>query len=104
VAALVARGPSEWQIAAELTITERTAEDHVAHILDKLGFRTRVQIAAWAVNRGVGAAGPATTRPGGAASPRPVPPYPLDDPLADGGAEGQPRLARAADVDPRPRA
>ena len=49
VAGLVARGLSNRQIAAELTITERTAENHVEHILTKLGFRSRVQVAAWAV-------------------------------------------------------
>ena len=59
VAALVTRGLSNRQIAAALAITERTAENHVEHILAKLGFRTRVQIAAWAVHHGAGAAGPA---------------------------------------------
>jgi len=56
VAALVARGLTNRQIAAELVIAERTAGSHVAHILDKLGFTTRAQIAAWAVERGL--AGP----------------------------------------------
>jgi non-specific serine/threonine protein kinase len=53
VAALVAAGLSNREIAARLVITERTAENHVAHILDRLGFRTRVQIAAWATARGL---------------------------------------------------
>jgi non-specific serine/threonine protein kinase len=56
VAALVAGGLTNRQIAAELVIAERTAGSHVAHILDKLGFTTRAQIAAWAVERGL--AGP----------------------------------------------
>jgi predicted ATPase/DNA-binding NarL/FixJ family response regulator len=47
VAALVARGLSNSQIAAELVISARTVETHVQHIMDKLGFRTRAQIAAW---------------------------------------------------------
>jgi non-specific serine/threonine protein kinase len=53
VAALVATGLSNREIAARLVITERTAENHVAHILARLGFRTRVQIAAWATARGL---------------------------------------------------
>ena len=40
----MAAGLSNREIAARLVITERTAEGHVAHILDRLGFRTRVQI------------------------------------------------------------
>jgi DNA-binding CsgD family transcriptional regulator len=49
VARLVARGLSSREIATALSIAERTAENHVEHILSKLGFRTRVQIATWAV-------------------------------------------------------
>jgi non-specific serine/threonine protein kinase len=59
VAVLVAGGLSNREIAARLVITERTAEGHVAHILDRLGFRTRVQIAAWATERGLRRGGPA---------------------------------------------
>jgi non-specific serine/threonine protein kinase len=51
VATLVARGLSNRQIAAALTITERTAENHVEHILTKLGFRSRAQIAVWVVQQ-----------------------------------------------------
>lgn len=53
VAELVARGLSNRQIAEALVITERTAESHVQHILDKLGLTSRSQIAAWAVDRGL---------------------------------------------------
>jgi DNA-binding NarL/FixJ family response regulator len=49
VAALVAEGLTNRQIAARLVISERTAENHVQHILTKLGFTTRSQIAAWCV-------------------------------------------------------
>jgi non-specific serine/threonine protein kinase len=49
VAQLIAEGCSNRQIAAALLIGERTAESHVQHILDKLGLRSRTQIAAWAV-------------------------------------------------------
>jgi non-specific serine/threonine protein kinase len=52
-AALLARGLTNRQIAAELVIAERTASTHVAHILSKLGFSTRTQIAAWVVERGL---------------------------------------------------
>ena len=48
VAALVAKGMTDREIAAELVIAQRTAESHVQHILTKLGFRSRSQIAAWA--------------------------------------------------------
>jgi non-specific serine/threonine protein kinase len=47
VAALVARGMSNSQIAATLVISVRTVETHVQHIMDKLGCSTRAQIAAW---------------------------------------------------------
>jgi DNA-binding CsgD family transcriptional regulator len=47
VAALVARGLTNRQIAAELHISERTAQNHVQHILSKLDFANRSQIAAW---------------------------------------------------------
>ena len=48
VAALVARGLSNRQIAAELYIAERTAQTHVQHILNRLNLRSRTQIAVWA--------------------------------------------------------
>ncbi|MDP8922862.1 MAG: tetratricopeptide repeat protein [Chloroflexota bacterium] len=47
VAALVGRGLTNRQIAAELVVSERTVDGHVARILAKLGFVTRAQIAAW---------------------------------------------------------
>jgi predicted ATPase/DNA-binding NarL/FixJ family response regulator len=53
VAALVARGLSNRQIADELVITSGTANNHVKHILAKLGLESRVQIAAWAIERGL---------------------------------------------------
>ena len=51
VATLVARGKSNREIAATLVIAERTAETHVEHILSKLAFSSRSQIAAWMVER-----------------------------------------------------
>jgi len=53
VAALVARGQTNREIAATLVISERTADAHVQNILNKLGFAARAQIAAWAVERGL---------------------------------------------------
>jgi pimeloyl-ACP methyl ester carboxylesterase len=49
VAALVAQGWSNRQIADELVISERSAESHVERIRARLGFRSRAQIAAWYV-------------------------------------------------------
>jgi DNA-binding CsgD family transcriptional regulator len=49
VAAMVAQGWSNRQIATELVITERSAESHVERIRARLGFRSRAQIAAWYV-------------------------------------------------------
>jgi non-specific serine/threonine protein kinase len=46
VARLVAGGRSNKEIAAELVISQRTAENHVEHILTKLGFTARAQVAA----------------------------------------------------------
>jgi pimeloyl-ACP methyl ester carboxylesterase len=51
VAALVAQGFSNRDIAGRLFVTERTAEGHVQSILNKLGFNSRVQIAAWVVSQ-----------------------------------------------------
>ena len=58
IAALVARGLTNRQIAAELFISERTAGTHVAHILGKLGFTSRAQVAVWAVEHGLTPARP----------------------------------------------
>ena len=58
VAALIARGLMNRQIGAELVITERTVETHVANILSKLGLTSRTQIATWAVAQGLLAANP----------------------------------------------
>ena len=48
VATLVARGLTNRQVARELSISERTAANHVAKILRKLGLSSRTQIASWA--------------------------------------------------------
>src|SRR5262249_40081510 len=51
IAALVAEGLSNRGIAQRLVISERTAQNHVQHILVKLGFSNRAQIAAWAIQK-----------------------------------------------------
>ena len=52
VAALIARGLTNRQIAEELFIAERTADTHVEHILAKLGIGSRTQVATWIVEQG----------------------------------------------------
>ncbi|MFI6095717.1 ATP-binding protein [Lentzea sp. NPDC051213] len=47
VATLVAEGATNKAIASELQISRRTVEAHVDHILTKLGFSSRTQIAVW---------------------------------------------------------
>jgi DNA-binding CsgD family transcriptional regulator len=49
VASLIADGLSNRAIADRLVISERTAQNHVQHILNKLGFTSRTQIAAWTI-------------------------------------------------------
>jgi DNA-binding NarL/FixJ family response regulator len=53
VASLLSRGLTNRQIAEELLFTEATAAKHVENVLSKLGFATRSQVAAWAVQQGV---------------------------------------------------
>jgi DNA-binding CsgD family transcriptional regulator/Tfp pilus assembly protein PilF len=47
VAALVARGLTNRQIASELHLSERTVENHVSNILGKLRLTSRTQVASW---------------------------------------------------------
>ncbi|HLG69958.1 MAG TPA: LuxR C-terminal-related transcriptional regulator [Chloroflexota bacterium] len=51
VAELVARGFTNAQIARALVITTGTAKLHVKHLLSKLGFGRRTEIAVWMVER-----------------------------------------------------
>jgi DNA-binding NarL/FixJ family response regulator len=48
VAALVAEGLSNRELAARLVVTVRTAENHVQRLLDKLGLGSRTRLALWA--------------------------------------------------------
>jgi non-specific serine/threonine protein kinase len=56
VVQLIAGGRSNREIADELVITKKTAEAHVSHILTKLGLCSRVQIATWSLQNGLGEA------------------------------------------------
>ncbi len=53
VVVLISRGLSNREIADELVIAERTAEAHVTHVLNKLGLRSRAQVAIWAHEHGL---------------------------------------------------
>jgi serine/threonine-protein kinase PknK len=47
IAELIHQGLSNKEIANSLVISRRTAETHVEHILVKLGFTSRTQVAGW---------------------------------------------------------
>jgi non-specific serine/threonine protein kinase len=53
IAALVATGLTNREIAGKLYLSVRTVEVHVDHALNKLGFRTRAQLAAWMHEQGL---------------------------------------------------
>ena len=56
VAALLAEGLSNSELARRLYISPRTAAVHVSNILTKLGMASRTEVAAWAVRNGLTAA------------------------------------------------
>jgi DNA-binding NarL/FixJ family response regulator len=51
VASLVAKGLTNREIGHALVIAEGTVGAHIDHILNKLGFRSRAQIAVWSSER-----------------------------------------------------
>ncbi len=53
VAALIAQGKINREIAGDLVVSERTVETHVANIMFKLGLQSRRQIRDWAVKKGL---------------------------------------------------
>jgi non-specific serine/threonine protein kinase len=81
VASLVADGLTNKDIAAQLVVSKRTVDAHVEHILGKLGFSSRVQIAALASShvRGVGQAAGGMSPP---SDPRVPAQRPGEDPFA----------------------
>ena len=56
IAAALTQGLSNQEIADKFVISIKTVEAHVSHILSKLGFSTRTQVAAWAVEKGLASA------------------------------------------------
>jgi non-specific serine/threonine protein kinase len=54
VATLVAQGKTNREAAEVLVVNYRTIEKHIENILAKLGFTSRVQIAMWASENGLG--------------------------------------------------
>lgn len=53
VAVLIADGRTNREIAEAMTVRVKTVETYVTRILNKLGFDSRVQIATWAVDKGL---------------------------------------------------
>jgi DNA-binding NarL/FixJ family response regulator len=53
VAALIAEGLTNSQLAERLFISPKTAAVHVSNILTKLGLSSRAEVAAWAVRHGI---------------------------------------------------
>jgi non-specific serine/threonine protein kinase len=63
VARLITQGLSNREVGKALAISERTVDAHVLHILNKLGFNSRTQVAAWvAVSRSPSTSPPARQR------------------------------------------
>jgi len=74
VAALVAEGLTNREIAERLVISERTAEGHVEQIRNKLGFNNRSQVAAWATATGLSTDGAPVPRSRSDLPPATAPP------------------------------
>ena len=55
IALLIAQGCSNQQIAEELVLSSGTVANHVGNMLSRLGVSSRAEIAAWAVEHGLGA-------------------------------------------------
>jgi DNA-binding CsgD family transcriptional regulator len=53
VAALIAQGKTNRQIADELVLSKRTVEKHVGNILARLELTSRTQVARWAIEKGL---------------------------------------------------
>jgi DNA-binding CsgD family transcriptional regulator len=57
VAALVAEGLTNKEVATRLRISVRTAENHLLNVMNKLGLENRAQVAAWFARTGSTRAG-----------------------------------------------
>mgnify|MGYP000416086193 CR=1 FL=1 len=53
VLVLIAEGQTNKMIARELNISDGTVKGHVKHLLNKLGFKSRVEAAVWATQNGL---------------------------------------------------
>jgi predicted ATPase/DNA-binding CsgD family transcriptional regulator len=53
VTLLVAEGLTNKEIAERLVLSIRTVEAHVTHVLNKIGLRSRAQLAIWALEHGL---------------------------------------------------
>lgn len=53
MAVLIAQGKSNRAIAEELSLGVKSVETYVSRILNKLDLSSRVQIALWAVEKGI---------------------------------------------------
>ena len=52
IAALVAAGLGNREIAARLYLSKRTVDSHMEHIFTKLGISSRTQLASWVLGQG----------------------------------------------------
>ncbi|MEO1003793.1 MAG: helix-turn-helix transcriptional regulator [Cyanobacteria bacterium J06638_7] len=52
IIALVAEGHTNQEIAAQLTISKRTVDNHVSNIFTKTGSKNRVALLNWAMDHG----------------------------------------------------
>ncbi len=69
VAALVAEGKTNREVAAALYLSERTVEGHLSHVFGKLGVRSRTELArALAAEQGVASSNPGDSPVSGVSS------------------------------------
>ena len=52
IIALVAEGLTNQEIAAQLTISKRTVDNHVSNVFTKTGSKNRVALLNWAMDHG----------------------------------------------------
>jgi DNA-binding CsgD family transcriptional regulator len=54
VAAWISPSKSKREVSEAMTVGVRTVETYITRILSKLGFESRVRIATWAIEKGLG--------------------------------------------------